>query len=97
MHNVQGSKGFGTVETEEKGFAIQASRIKFYGSRTPRVPLDYPHPHPPEHCMYLYCFTPIVVRCCLELFCFLSFVSFVLRHLYSGTHRRNRFFRTIPD
>ena len=30
-----------------------------------------------------------VVRSCLELFCFLSFVSFVLRHLYSGTHRRN--------
>ena len=47
--------------------------------------------------LYLYCFTPIVVRSCLELFCFLSFVSFALRHLCSGTHRRNRFFRTIPD
>ena len=32
-----------------------------------------------------------MVRSCLELFCFLSFVSFVLRHLCSGTHRRNPF------
>ena len=39
--------------------------------------------------LYLYCFRPFVVRSCLELFCFLSFVSFVLRHLCSGTHRRN--------
>ena len=38
---------------------------------------------------YLYCFRPFVVRSCLELFCFLSFVSFVLRHLCSGSHRRN--------
>ena len=37
----------------------------------------------------MYCFRPFVVRSCLELFCFLSFVSFVLRHLCSGTHRRN--------
>ena len=28
----------------------------------------------------------------LELFCFPSFISFVLRNLYSGTHRRNRNF-----
>ena len=27
--------------------------------------------------LYLYCFRPFVVRSCLELFCFLSFVSFV--------------------
>ena len=40
--------------------------------------------------LYLYCFRPFVVRSCLELFCFLSFVSFVLRHLCSGTHRRNQ-------
>ena len=39
--------------------------------------------------LYLHCFRPFVVRSCLELFCFLSFVSFVLRHLCSGTHRRN--------
>ena len=39
--------------------------------------------------LYLYCFRPFVVRSYLELFCFLSFVSFVLRHLCSGTHRRN--------
>ena len=26
----------------------------------------------------------------LELFCFLSFITFVLRNLCSGTHRRNR-------
>ena len=28
----------------------------------------------------------------LELFCFLSFITIVLRNLCSGTHRRNRFF-----
>ena len=27
----------------------------------------------------------------LELFCFLSFITFVLRNLCSGTHRRNHF------
>ena len=40
--------------------------------------------------LYLYYFRPFVVRSCLELFCFRTFVSFVLRHLYSGTHRRNQ-------
>ena len=31
-------------------------------------------------------------RSALELNCFLSFVSFVSRHSFSGTHRRNLFF-----
>ena len=36
-----------------------------------------------------------VVRSCLELFCFLSSVSFVLRHLYSSTHGRNPLLRLL--
>ena len=77
---------------EEKGFVVQASRTK---SVAPGLQ-EYPPPPPTsartgEHCI-LYCFATIVVRSCLELFCFLSFVSFVLHHLYPGTHRRNCFF-----
>ena len=39
-----------------------------------------------EHCICIV-FDLFVVRSWLELFCFLSFVSFVLRHVYSLTHR----------
>ena len=33
----------------------------------------------------------------LELFCFLSFITIVLRNLCYGTHRRNRFRRPLKD
>ena len=33
----------------------------------------------------------------LELFCFSSFISFVLRNLCSGTHRRNPFFNPLSS
>ena len=60
-----------------------------------------PHPPPPPprafwglsagtggHCI---CIVSHLLWSCLELFCFLSFVSFVLCHLYSGTHRETAF------
>ena len=31
----------------------------------------------------------------LELFCFLSFITIVLRNLCSGTHRKNRFLKLV--
>ena len=33
----------------------------------------------------------------LELFCFRSFISFVLRNLYSGTHKRNQNMPYVTD
>ena len=41
------------------------------------------------HCPSFVC-EKLCFRSTLELNCFLSFVSFVSRHSFSGTHRRNR-------
>ena len=49
-----------------------------------------------EHCVCIV-FDLYVVRSCLELFCFLSFVSFVLRHLYSRTHRIYQTMKTFKN
>ena len=53
----------------------------------------------PTFCRYrkaLY-FWSLGISLYLELFCFLSFITFVLRNLRSGTHRRNQLFQVSRD
>ena len=94
--STQPESAFLSGHHEERGFAIQASTTKFCGSRTPRVP-----PPPPLSIVRIICIVLHLLYLGLVRSLFwslvLSFVSFVLRHLYSGTHRGNCFFRTIPD